>query len=236
MLLDKGVEGGSMTKKLIVLFIAIVTATAGKAFAYTFDPQVPADVRKQMTEDLLFVTTLNGSETSPLHQKIFGPLTGATYQKFFESRIEEIGLNSCGSPNAVACVISWYGKKMFITQNYIKFSHPAIARLMVIFHEARHTEIQNGSWSHANCPVPFRDAAGNDHKSIWTGAQLAGQPACDITPEGSYGSSMIMLKNISKFCNNCGEKVKMDAGIYADDQFIRVTKQSARDAITADLY
>jgi hypothetical protein len=235
LLLDISVYGGeSMTKKIIGLMFVLIFSTANAA--YNFDSNVPANIKQQMIEDLQFVTTIEGSQTSGLHQKIFGAMTGATYQSFFENHIEGIGLNSCGSANAVACVIPWAGKKMFITQNYIKFSHPAIARLMVVFHEARHTESQHGNWGHATCPTPFRDAAGNDLKSIWTGAQLAGQPACDVTPEGSYGSSMIMLKNISKFCESCAEKVKMDAGIYADDQFGRVIDQAARDAITADLY
>ena len=126
--------------------------------------------------------------------------------------------------------------KMWLTQNFIQFSHPQIARMMVVYHESRHTETQNGNWPHATCPTPFLDKDGKDMVSIWTGATLAGEPACDVTPFGSYGSSMIMLKNISKFCSNCTDKVKMDAGIYADDQFKRVIDPKAIAEITADLY
>src|SRR4029077_10697536 len=137
-----------------------------------------------------------------LHQKIFGlgPVAGPGYTRFFESRVTGIGLDDCGSANAVACVIPFQDpSKMWITQNYIKFSHPQVARLMVVFHESRHTEEQNGNWPHANCPEPFSNASGQPMKSIWTGASLAGEPACDSTPFGSYGSSLIMLKNIAKF-------------------------------------
>ncbi len=190
-----------------------------------------------MIADMNFVGTIQGSATSPLHQQIFGAVNGPTYLQFFDARVKAIGLSGCGDPNAVACVIPMMGSsKMWITQNYIKFSHPQIARSMVVFHESRHTEVNHGNWGHANCPTPFNDPQGNPIKSIWTGAVLAGKPACDITPFGSYGSSLIMLKNVSKFCANCTDKVKTDAGIYADDQFKRIINPQAVAAIKKDLY
>ena len=106
---------------------------------------------------------------------------------------------------------------------------------MVVFHEARHTESQNGNWSHATCPTPFVDANGKEIKSIWTGSTLAGEAACDSTALGSYGSSTIMLKNIQLNCTNCTDKVKMDAGLYADDQYKRLVGQAKTDA-GKDLY
>ena len=45
-----------------------------------------------------------------------------------------------------------------------------------------------------------------------------------------------MLKNIQKFCTNCTEKVRMDAGIYADDDFKRLISSDAKKAIREDLY
>lgn len=222
-------------KKFIIMAAALVWGA--QAFAYQFASDIPKKVVDQMKDDLTFMTTLKGDQASQLHQQIFGQIDGATYQKFFESRVTEIGYNGCGSGNAVACVIPFYApNKMWITDNYIKFSHPQISRLMVIYHEARHTESDNGNWGHARCPTPFLDANGKEIKSIWTGATLAGEPACDVTPLGSYGSSMILLKNISKFCTNCSDKVKMDAGIYADDQFKRVIDEKAKADIKRDLY
>ncbi|MBK9293787.1 MAG: hypothetical protein IPM57_04970 [Oligoflexia bacterium] len=217
---------------LTVLSIAISAVAAP-----VFDNNVPAEIRQQIVTDMNAVGSISSAQASGLHQHIFGPVLGKAYLNFFDTRIKKIGMSSCGSANAVACVIPFLGSnKMWLTQNYIKFSHPQIARSMVVFHEARHSEVKNGNWGHATCPTPFNDPNGNPIKSIWTGAELAGQPACDITPFGSYGSSLIMLKNISKFCTNCSEKVRMDAGIYADDQLKRVTNQQAYSAIRQDLY
>lgn len=215
---------------------AVFAGSSAQSFAYTFDSNVPADIQQQMKQDLDFVTSIRGGKGSGLHNQIYGNVDGRDYQKFFEGRVTAIGLDGCGDSNAVACVIPFYdSSKMWITQNYIKFSHPQIARLMVVFHEARHTEDNNGNWGHANCPTPFRDDKGNDMKSIWTGAALAGKPACDVTPFGSYGSSTIMLKNVQKFCESCTDKVKMDAGIYSDDQFGRITNAKAKQQMKDDL-
>ena len=162
-------------------------------------------------------------------------MDGAAYAKFFETRVSAIGMNACGNGNAVACVIPFLNpSKMWLTKNFIRFSHPQVSRMMVVYHEARHTEVRHGFWGHATCPTPFRDAQGNDMRSIWTGATLAGEPACDKTPLGSYGSSTIMLKNISKFCSNCTDKVKMDAGLYADDQMGRIIDAGAIREMTDD--
>jgi hypothetical protein len=219
------------------LAVSAVLLGLGNAGATTFDSNVPANIKAQMEQDLQFMGTLSGTRVSDLHRQIFGAMEGSRYSEFFSSRVRSVGLNSCGSANAVACVMPFFAPdKMWITQNYIKFSHPQIARAMVVYHEARHTESQNGNWGHATCPTPFNGPDGKEIKSIWTGASLAGQAACDETPFGSYGSSMILLKNISKFCENCGEKVKMDAGIYADDQFRRVIDDEAIRQIRSDLY
>ena len=202
---------------------------------FTFDKDVPADIQKQMVADLAFIKGITGETATPLHMKIFGKVDGADYTKFFETRVSAIGMNSCGGGNAVACVIPFRDpSKMWLTQNFIRFSHPQVSRMMVVFHESRHTETQNGNWSHATCPTPFLDENGKDMKSIWTGAMLAGEPACDETPLGSYGSSTIMLKNISKSCTNCTDKVKMDAGLYADDQMGRIIDADAKRQMLED--
>jgi len=226
--------------KLRTLCLALALAVIPVlAFAYNFqfDSDVPQNIQKQILDDLEFIKSIDSKTQSDLHKQIFGRVGGDDYIRFFDSRVTGIGMDACGGGNAVACVIPFYDpSKMWLTENYVKFSHPSIARTMVIFHESRHTETQNGNWGHATCPRPFLDADGKPIKSIWTGADLAGEPACDRTPFGSYGSSMIMLKNISKFCTNCSEKVKMDSGIYADDQFKRVIDARAKKQIIEDLY
>jgi hypothetical protein len=218
----------SMVGCLILLF-----ATSG--WALQFDSDVPAAIREQMLSDLDFVGQIEAPKQTPLHQRVFGELNGSAYRNFFESRVAGVGLDDCGSPNAVACVIPYYDStRIWLTNNYIRFSHPQIARLMVIYHEARHTERSNRFWSHASCPRPFLDEQGREKKSIWTGAPLAGEAACDVTPFGSYGSSTIMLKNVAKFCSNCSSKVKMDADLYATDQLGRITNTRARQQMLTD--
>lgn len=221
----------------IKLILGLLPFVSLNAFAFNFDANVPMATQNQIKEDLKFVSGIEGSNQTDLHKQIFGEVSGNAYEHFFNSRITDIGMHHCGSQNAVACVIPYFSSsKMWITKNYVKFSHPQIARLMIIFHESRHTEDQNDNWPHANCPMPFEDSAGKPIQSIWTGAELAGEAACDETPYGSYGSSLILLKNISKYCTNCTDKVKMDAQIYGDDQFKRIIDEKAKKQIQDDLY
>ena len=219
---------------LAILGIQLISTVC---FGYSFDNDVPTDIQNQIKQDLAFIATIKATTQSDLHKQIFGELSGDSYSRFFNSRVTAVGMSTCGDQNAVACVIPFMdSSKMWLTQNYIKFSHPQIARTMVVYHESRHTEDAHDNWPHAICPQPFNDKSGNEIKSIWTGASLAGEAGCDQTPFGSYGSSMIMLKNISKFCTNCTSKVKMDAGIYADDQFKRIIDDKSIQQILNDLY
>lgn len=219
-----------MTRMLFVL----ISMVSSLAWSLTFDSNVPPAIQKQMVEDLNFINQIQGQGQSKYHQQIFGGVDGAKYKTFFESHIKSIGVDGCGNGAAVACVIPYMGKKMFLTQNFIKFSHPQIARMMVVYHEARHTEANNGNWGHDTCPTPFLDENGKDKASIWTGAKLEGEPACDSTAFGSYGSSTIMLKNVSLFCTNCSDKVKMDADIYATDQLGRIDEPAVKKAMLDD--
>ena len=187
-----------------------------------FDADVQPELKKQILDDFAFIQSIRSSKATPLHQRVFGTVEGSNYFSWFNKRVFNVGLDGCGSASAVACVIIMYPNKIWMTPNYTKFSHPQIARLSVIYHEARHTESENGNWSHANCPVPFKDAQGRDVRSIWTGTVLEGHPACDVTAFGSYGSATIFLKNIAKNCSNCSEKVKADADLYGTDQLGRI--------------
>ena len=238
-------KGVQQSGKDLYYFTKDEAEAAKKKFAFrteavnnkdlVFDADVPADIQAQMRADMAFMGTIKGGNATPLHKKIFGSVDGATYVNFFNTRVSGIGMDDCGSAKAVACVIPFQDpSKMWLTQNFIKFDHPQISRMMIVFHEARHTESRNGNWPHATCPTPFLDANGKDMVSIWTGATLAGEPACDVTPLGSYGSSTILLKNVQKYCTNCTDKVKMDAGLYADDQMGRITDDGARQQMETD--
>lgn len=221
-------------RAFILATLFAFSATQAQA-ALKFDSNVPAAIQKQMQEDLQFINQVTGKGQTKFHKEIFSAVDGKAYQTFFESRITSVGLNSCGGGPAVACVQPFFNpNKMWLTQNFIKFSHPQIARLMVVYHESRHSESQNGNWGHDDCPVPFLDENGKDKVSIWTGASLAGEPACDSTYKGSYGSSTIMLKNISLFCSNCADKVKMDADIYATDQLGRIDVPAVKQSMLND--
>jgi hypothetical protein len=217
-----------------LLTVLILCAAPVSSWALDFDSDVPSDVQTQVVQDLAFMKDMRGAKVTPLHQQIYGAMEGG-YYNWFDSRVKSVGINDCGNPNAVACVIPFQDStKIWFTQNYIKFDHPQIAKMMVVYHEARHTEDANGNWMHASCPDPFRGPDGSDMKSIWTGAMLAGQPACDVTPLGSYGSSTILLKNIQKFCANCTDKVKSDAGIFSDDQLGRIIDADAKSQMQKD--
>lgn len=215
------------------LVLGIVLGMAAHA-ELRFDSDIEPALKAQMLNDLAFMKSVQSTSATPLHQKIFGKVDGASYMAWFNQRVFEVGKDDCGSPTAVACVISIYANKMWMTPNYTKFDQPQIARLSVVFHEARHTERQNGNWSHATCPTPFRNDQGQDVRSIWTGALLAGRPACDVTPLGSYGSQTILLKNIAMNCTSCNQKVKADADIFATDQLIRIIEPKSKTAMKSD--
>ncbi|MFN3454743.1 MAG: hypothetical protein ACK41T_07250 [Pseudobdellovibrio sp.] len=219
----------------MLLVIASMLLSVSVYADLKFDRDVPQTIQTQMISDLAFMNQVTGEKQTPFHQQIFGAVNGGIYKKFFETRITSVGVDACGGGAAVACVQPFFDpNKMWLTQNFIKFNHPQIARLMVVYHEARHSETQNRNWGHDTCPRPFRDENGKDKTSIWTGAKLEGEPACDSTYKGSYGSSTVMLKNISKFCTNCSDKVKMDADIYAMDQLGRISRADVKKAMLAD--
>lgn len=220
--------------KTVTALISIMLV-ALQASALNFDNDVPKDIQDQMVQDLAFANQIASTGQTPFHKEIYKEVSGSAYKSFFESHINSVGLDSCGGGAAVACVQPFFDPhKMWLTQNFIKFSHPQVARMMVVYHEARHSETNNGNWGHDTCPRPFLDANGKDMSSIWTGAKLEGQPACDSSYKGSYGSSTIMLKNISKFCSNCSDKVKMDANIYATDQLGRIDRADVKKAMLTD--
>jgi len=231
-----------MSKPLPALFLFLLSFTFISTGAFAahshpdlqFDRDVDASLKQQILNDLEFMGSLKGTKATPLHRKIFGKVDGRTYLRWFEDRVSTVGKNLCGSDTAVACVLSMWPNKIWMTPNYTKFSQPQIARLSVIYHEARHTEADEGFWPHATCPKPFLNDEGKDVRSIWTGALLQGEPACDVTAFGSYGTQTILLKNIAMNCSNCTEKVRADADLFANDQLIRIIDPSSKAAMKKD--
>jgi hypothetical protein len=201
----------SFASGLFVPFYAL-----GAPIELQFDSNVSQKLRTQVLDDFQIMQSAVSTRESPLHKEIFGRIEGTNYVNWFQARVKYFGFTSCGGGGAVACVKPQYANKIWVTGNYTGISHPQIARLMTLFHEARHTEVQNGNWSHAKCPRNF------PYRSIWTGKKLAGNYACDGTVYGSYASASVLLNNISKFCESCSDKVKEDAKLYSDDQVKRV--------------
>jgi hypothetical protein len=199
-------------------------------------------IKKLIESDLQLSASFIFLKTSPLHQKIFG---NESYLAWFNKRIKRISVGSCmGSETAVACVIPLFSPdKMRVTQNFVEMNSPQIARMSVLFHEAKHTEYnapeKEGDpdlrfWMHVKCPSPFVDEKNQERMSIWTGAPLAGVDGCDMVADGAYGTVVVMLKNISKYSTNTSEKLKADAEIYANDQQIRVTDAAAHEKLLKD--
>jgi hypothetical protein len=221
---------------ILALVFSVLNLVSFNAHAdLKFDPEVTAPLRAQILDDLKFMSTLQGSNATQYHKNIFGTLSGKTYQKWFYDRVDQVGFSKCGSDIAVACVLSAWENKMWMTDNYVKFSQPQIARLSIIYHEARHTEASERFWMHSKCPRPFKNDQGEDVRSIVTGALLAGELACDVLYNGSYGSQVILLYNIAQHCANCTAKVKEDALIFGQDQLIRIVNQTTKALMKKDL-
>lgn len=219
----------------VINFVFVFFFLSQTAWSLDFDPNVPSITKQQFLGDLKFIETISGDRITDLHKKIFGKMSGSNYKSFFDKRINSVSMEDCGNPIMVLCVnVKDNPNRILVTNNFVSFNHPQIARIMLLFHESRHSEAENDYWRHVKCPIPFADASGVEIKSIWTGSPLSGQPSCDKSAEGSYSSSAVLLKNVEKFCKNCSEKVKSDAGIYANDQKKRLIEPSEITRIEAD--
>lgn len=197
--------------------------------ALNFDPDVEPAVKTQFLNDLNFLKSIqSGGHQGNLNKEIFGSAEGKNYLNWFLSRVDSVGKNLCFGDPAVACVLSAWENKIWLSPNYTKYNQPQIARLMVLIHEARHTEFQNKHWPHVTCPKDF------PYKSIWTGASLAGEAACDIDVKGSYGTAAVFLKNVAKYCTQCSDQVRSEAQAFAEDQILRQRDPKDQAALHAE--
>jgi hypothetical protein len=211
----------------VLVFLFGVSST--QSMGLEFDPGVPVFLKEQVEGDLQFADSVRNTRVSKLHREIFGSAGQGEALHWFDSRVSYFGYGDCGgSATAVACVQGRNDRKIWVTRNYVEIEHPQVARVMTLFHEARHTEGHRRNWPHSRCSPFFK------HKSIWTGSDLRWHFACDRTEYGSYGSASVLLNNISRFCSNCTEKVRRDAAIYSEDQVKRIVRRSASLRIKAD--
>ncbi len=210
---------------VVSLFAVVIANAAG----IEFDSNVPVSLKVQVEGDLRFLDSVRNSRVSKLHRDIFGSAKPGEYANWFHSRVDYFGYGDCGgSSSAVACVQGRSDRKIWVTRNYVEIEHPQVARVMTLYHEARHTESDRRNWPHSRCPIFYKQ------KSIWTGGSLNWHFACDRTEYGSYGSASILLNNVSRFCANCSEKVRSDGAIYSNDQIRRITKKAAFLRIQSD--
>lgn len=220
---------------LAALFISAANANLIEKDT-NFDSDVPDDVKKQYIADLNVVLEMKGAKQTPLHQDIFGKLEGQTYHQFLTDRVKSVGIDDCGGGSGVmACVQPFFdSSKMWLTPNLLQAGVPQASRILIYFHEARHTEDDKGNWPHAFCPVPFLDENGQDIVGLTSGTKLEGQPACDTRLLGAYGVGIFMMKNISLFCDTCSDKFKMDSDLYSTDQVKRFHKPETKKKALAD--
>lgn len=224
-------------KRLIfsVLFVGALSAHAD----VKFDKSISEATKAQITQDLVFVKSMEGKGGSALYGQIFTKktLNGPDLMDFFAQRITSFSMNDCGGGNAVAaCVIPWSDSHiMWITPNYVKNNIPQIFRVSIIFHESRHTENERGNWMHATCPTPYLDDNGKDIVGIISGSKMEGLSACDNQALGAYGLQAILLKNIEKNCSSCNQKTQMDAKLFGDDTIYRLSNLTARKQLKNDL-
>lgn len=210
------------------LALRLLPANLCLAQSIQFDASVSGAVQAQMNLDLKFMGAITGDRASPLHEQIFGKVNGSDYLNWFSKRVQSVGTSDCYSSLALACQDGEQANRILLTPLYSQSEYPQIVRLLIIFHEARHTEVENDHWLHANCPRHFAGI------SLVTGASLAWQPACDITEYGSYGAGAILLHNIGQFCTNCSDKVKADAELYAQDNLQRLIDAGALERTKQD--
>jgi hypothetical protein len=233
-----GKRGGKTMKGIIVSVLVLATALIAKADP-SFDHSISASTKAQILQDLSFVKTIQGNSASKFYNQIFSKqtLNGNDLIGFFNQRINNFSTNACGGGGAVAaCVIPWMGNHtMWITPNYVNNNIPQIYRISIIFHESRHTENQNGNWSHATCPTPYLDDNGKDIVGIISGTKMEGLPACDDTAIGAYGLQAVLLKNIQTNCANCNDKVIADAKLFGDDTINRISDLPSRSQLKNDL-
>ncbi|MDD5656974.1 MAG: hypothetical protein PHF00_06935, partial [Elusimicrobia bacterium] len=201
------------------------------------DPNVPAAVKEQMARDLDFAGSIQAEQASRLHREVFGSVDGPAYLRWFASRIKAVGFDEAESdPTTMAYVLIGHRPwKMWLTRNFVAYSQPQIARVMDMFHEARHTEPDHGHWRHVVCPTPFLDQDGREVRGILSGRPMAGKAACDREAVGAYGIEVVMQRNIFKYCRTCGGKVRLDADLYAGDSLKRIIDPWARREIMNDL-
>ena len=207
-----------------------------------FDSMITPSVKKLILSDLDFVEKIQTTSETPFHHTVFGGYGGAVYSRWFGQRINKFGGVYEGGRNSLASFMSGYPAELFVTLDYFSDENiPQMGRISIYFHEARHAE---GGYTpnhpHVMCPKNFKDKNGNEIVGRFTKIKIAGRAGCDSDPMGSYGISLIMMRNIAMYCQNCNQMEKAQAQLYAEDYFQRIANENgsvfkARNELKNDL-
>jgi len=196
-----------------------------------FSSSVPISIQNQVVQDLKFIYAYpEYPGAGPLHQELFGTISGKNYEKFFSDHINTIDSGDCaGGKGVMACALGVFGifKRMWLTSSYGVGSQPQVYRISILFHEARHTESVNNNWSHISCVELQKDV----RNRVYGSHNLYGQEACDDVSRGSYGLQVVLMSNLAANCKDCSSKFKMDALWNAGHYLERVIDSHARQEL-----
>jgi len=217
-----------------ILFFWLSLANASQALGNPANPcqveidsSFPAEIKNALLQTLSFIESIQGTQSSPLHQQIFeGPVNGATYCKFIQDRIRGFRY------------VNFSGDSSLYAENHLGYmligdlflNDTIVDRASSILHEARHSE----GWPHANCPIPFLDDAGKPIVGTLSGDSLAGTRSCDTEALSAYGLEVIWARNIEKYCTNCGADVKALAALNEKVLIFRIIDADAKASILQD--
>ncbi len=199
-----------------------------------FSHNMPPALRREILRDFGFLDSIRGSQSTPLHQKIFGdgPLDGRRYTQFLRTYIQSFSFTTSDSPYQIQ---TDGDRNLYIFASYLPFARAVstFSRAINFMHEAYHN---SGSHHHTKCPTPFLDEKGRDLVTNVGGTPLAGLYACDDNYQGSYAVEIIIAKNIERYCENCSPSLRREAALYADDLMKRIIGTDVRRMMIEDLY
>lgn len=184
--------------------------------------------------DLNGISEMKFGLTSPYFQKIFGGSEASNVVEFFDRHVSKIEW-SADCPNGVIARVA-VGGDMQVCSEFLRASTPQVLRMSTLIHEARHMEKNHGNWPHVACPTPYTfEIESTPFQFKGHGLPLE----CDVNEFGGYGVEYAFLRSVVDSCENCSEKMKLDAQLLSDeDRIVRIAdhKAALRLIISANLH
>ena len=161
---------------------------------------------------------IRGDAGTALHQKVFGAVHGQNYLDFVGKGVRSFHFEPAVF-GGLAYVSDEDPNAITVSGQLFTPDFPAIMRIALLLHEARHAGSGKGVWTHADCPTPLLDGNGREVRA-GDGSSMSGvKEGCDSKALGAYGVQVIFLGNIMQHCTNCTGKMKQDAAIMAKAYF-----------------